>query len=58
MKNDNGELYLKASIVPHGNHDEQKECSRTDSSCSLPAGMRLECYVTSVRKWMLAKIDF
>ena len=56
--NDEGKLYIKARIVPHGNRDKMKHVLKTDSSSCSPIGLRIVCSIASIMSWPLSKVDF
>ena len=56
-QSDEGNLYLKARIVTHGNKDRDKIGLKTDSTTCSPVGIRLLVSIATI-KWNIAKIDF
>ena len=56
--NDNGQLYIKARIVPHGNRDRMKSVLKTDSNSCSPIGLRLVCSIATLFSWPISKVDF
>ena len=56
--NDNGQLYIKARIVPHGNRDRMKSVLKTDSNSCSPIGLRLVCSIGTMLSWPISKVDF
>lgn len=56
--NDNGELYMKARIVPHGNHDRMRSVLNTDANSCYPIGIRIVCSIATIFSWPLSKVDF
>lgn len=49
-QSDDGDLYLKARIAPHGNKDREKVGLKTDSTTCPPVGKRWLCSITTILK--------